>query len=90
MKVMRWETFVKKYQPIPNPLDENAGIDGYLIETYGEELDTVRSTIVKYVWTMVDGDDGDLYLSPGYHLVNRLGYIITRIPWKEENLCVEV
>ena len=35
----------------------------------------------RFVWTIVEGDSGDLYASAGYHLVNRLGYIITEVPW---------
>lgn len=37
----------------------------------------------RYVWTIVEGDNGKLYLSPGYHFVNRLGYAICEIPFNE-------
>lgn len=72
-----WEA---KYQPIQNHLDPHAG-DKF--ETYGEELDYVLSIANSEparVWTLVDGDDG-LYITSGYHLVNRLAYFITK------NLC---
>lgn len=33
------------------------------------------------IWTLVDGDDDDMYVLSGCHLVDRLGYFITERPW---------
>lgn len=38
---------------------------------------------------LLHGDDGDLYLVSGYHLVNRIGYLISTIPLPE-HVAVEV
>ena len=50
-----------------------------MLETYGADLKLVlkinKKTTLR-VWTMVDGDDG-MYLIAGYHLVNRIYYVIT-------------
>ena len=56
------------------------GVDG------GEELmhtfDQTRGVNPRHVWTVVTGDDSDnLYAVPGYHVVNRKGYLITEKPW---------
>ena len=70
-----WET---KYEPMQNHIDKDA-YDKF--ETYGEELDYVLSianTEPARVWTLVDGDDGNLYIASGYHLVNRVNYFITK------------
>ena len=32
----------------------------------------------------MDGDDGDQYVLSGYHLVNRIGYLISTIPFPED------
>ena len=32
------------------------------------------------VWTVLDGDEGDLVLVSGWHYVNRFGYIICDEP----------
>jgi hypothetical protein len=72
-----WEA---KYKPVRNRLDNN---DKF--ETYGEELDFVRSvydTDPRRVWTLVDGDDGNLYIVDGYHLVNRVNYFVTEVPFE--------
>lgn len=74
------------YEPIDNHFQEGT----QLFETYGKELDFVLSHDSKYIWTQVDGDDG-VYIVNGYHLVNRIGYYITRRPHPENKhleLCV--
>ncbi len=35
------------------------------------------------IWTMLDCD-GDLFISPGYHYVNRISYHTTLNPWNEQ------
>jgi hypothetical protein len=50
-----------------------------MLETYGDDLNLVlkiNKKTPKRVWTMVDADDG-MYLLQGYHLVNRVYYVIT-------------
>jgi hypothetical protein len=69
-----WEA---KYKPVTNQFD---GTDKF--ETYGEELDFVRAQDPRCIWTLVDGDDGNLYIVDGYHLVNRLNYFITEVPFE--------
>jgi len=50
---------------------------GCLFETFGEELDFVRKQDPSTVWTLVDGEDGDMYLLSGMHFVNRIGYLVS-------------
>lgn len=36
------------------------------------------------VWTVVDSDDGERSLVlPGIHVVNRIGYSVTAVPWTD-------
>lgn len=62
---------------------------GSLFETYGQELDFVRQQASRYVWTLIDGDDGNLYVVSGPHFVNRIGYLISQVPIPE-NTFIEV
>jgi len=55
-------------------------------ETYGEDLAFVGTQDNKHVWTLVDDDKGVPTIVAGYHFVNRIHYIITIKPWKDENL----
>jgi hypothetical protein len=77
-----WEA---NYKPIKNHFTQKQ--EGEFMEdkfeTYGEELDYVRSIVdtePRRVWTLVDGEDGNLYIVDGYHLVNRVNYFITELP----------
>jgi hypothetical protein len=47
----------------------------------------LKNTDMKYVWTLVD-DDNIWYIIPGYHLVNRIGYFVTKEPWQEDSRSV--
>jgi hypothetical protein len=71
------EAWDEKYKPQVNHFD---GTDKF--ETYGEELDFVRAQDPRCIWTLVDGDDGNLYIVDGYHLVNRINYFITEVPFE--------
>lgn len=57
-------------------------------ETYGSDLEKVKAILAnpdprinQTVWTAVDGDDGRMYLTAGYHFVNRIYYVISKKPW---------
>jgi len=89
MKKIQWRTFLKKYKPVKNELSDD--FDGYMFETYGEELEALKkladASAVNglngyHVWTIIDGG-GRCYLSNGWHVVNRLGYMFSEVPWVE-------
>lgn len=77
------DEFEERFIPKQNHLrgEDEASFSGWMYETYGEELDFVRSQSQGHVWTIVENDEV-LTLLPGYHRVNRLGYILTENPWK--------
>jgi hypothetical protein len=54
-----------------------------MFETYGEEVEFVQSTPENFVWTLVEVD-GKGILVNGYSYVNRLGYFVCKVPWKDE------
>ena len=53
---------------------------GCLFETFGEELEFVKRQDPLTIWTLVDGDDGDMYVLSGAHFVNRIGYLVSTLP----------
>ncbi len=80
------EDFHDRFPLIRNHLREDAswsvGDDGgCLFETFGQELEFVRRQHAQAVWTLVDSEEGLVLLS-GFHLVNRVGYLIssTQLP----------
>jgi hypothetical protein len=59
-------------------------------DMYGQKSDNVEYEDVKdldchVVWTEIDDPEGTgTYLIPGFHFVNRLGYIVSSKPWTDE------
>jgi hypothetical protein len=80
------DEFDSTYSLRPNHLNPDAtwatGFGpGCLFDPSPEELDFVRRQDPRTVWTLLDGDDGHLYIVSGYHFVNRIGYLISAIPF---------
>ena len=69
---------------------ENAApFAGCMYETYGEELKFVfnkaKTNFFRNAWTVIhsDGRSNALYVVAGWHLVNRVGYILTKENWAD-------
>lgn len=82
------DTFIERFGVRPNHLDGNASFDfgdgGCLYETYGPELAYVRAQNPNTVWTVVDGDEGQIVIVSGFHFVNRIGYLVTSYPFEDD------
>ena len=77
-----WEA---TYKPIYNHIDNNASFQdesgqGIMFETYGDEVEFVKSQSPDKIWMYGSGDDGGTYIWNGWGFVNRLGYFITEVP----------
>lgn len=79
MRTITEDEFYEKFHPIGNHIVDGAPFDGCMFETYGEELDYINKVTPnnrKNIWTILE-NEGKLYISSGYHFVNRMGYLIT-------------
>jgi hypothetical protein len=77
------DEFKSKFTMVKNHLDDNASLDGCMFETYGDEVDYITSLAeTNTVWTYLEGED-DCYFVTGMHLVNRIGYFVTKEPYTE-------
>lgn len=61
---------------------------GVYVKSSGDlfEFADVQGEPPHHVWTVADsGDDsdGNWYAQPGFHVVNKLGYVMTRRPWSD-------
>lgn len=63
--------------------DDMCSFGGCMYETFGQELDYVKQQPNKRIWTIVDEED-KLYVIAGFHIVNRLGYLVTNEEWSDE------
>jgi len=81
---MDFDEWCDTYKPIVNHIDEHASFDngdgGIMFETYGDEVEFVKSQSPDKIWMYGDGDDGGSYVWSGWGFVNRLGYFITEVP----------
>jgi hypothetical protein len=58
-----------------------------MYETYGEDLDYIKSMPDNFVWTLVDGDEDSVVVN-GKAFVNRIGYYISKKPHNTNDLIV--
>lgn len=91
--------FVARYRPIATGIVDGEP-SRPMFAAYGKDLETVRKTDESHVWTVIDVDlsdgaphpydheDGDncWVIVTGYHYINRIGYVITELPWEDSNL----
>jgi hypothetical protein len=105
------DDFYKKYTPEYNQIlleelrskedtgsilpEDMCSFGGCMYETYGKELDYVRTHPCNRIWTIIECHDDEndepiTIISAGYHFINRFGYLITNEPWTdstEEFIC---
>jgi hypothetical protein len=86
---LSYDKWVEIYQPMKNPIDPDASMDGYMFETYGDEVALVKNQDADRIWMYGDGDDGGTYIWNGWGFVNRIGYFITKVPC-EPNTTIQV
>lgn len=86
MTQMTWSQWEQKYKPIRNPNNVGTGLSEHMFETFGEDLEYLKSAGIPngYYWTLVDGGGVYLDIVSGVHWVDRLGYFITEYPWEED------
>lgn len=85
MEIKPQDEFYLDYNLEPNPFDDCAFC---MFGTFGRELDYVLEVAKKTphkVWTIMEHDDGEGdSIVNGYHLVNRMGYYITKEDGNED------
>jgi hypothetical protein len=73
------DAFEAYFEPYRHP-DATSSIWNDLgLTAYGKDCATLKTVSSDYVWTVVDCD-GDQWITPGFHVVNRVCYLITRKP----------
>ena len=78
--VLHEDAFYEYFKPIRHP-DAHYDIwGGHGLETFGEDLKIVRRLDPAFLWTVVEGDSGDEWITTGFHFVNRVCYLVTERP----------
>ena len=89
-----FKSWIAKYRPLKNHItkhpDASADFDEF--ETYGEELEFIKTRDPHYVWTYIEGDSSSL-LVQGMAFRNRLSFYVCELPWTDgpdENVVISV
>jgi hypothetical protein len=73
------DAFEAYFEPYRHP-DATSSIWNDLgLSAYGKDWATLKTVSSDYVWTVVDCD-GDQWITPGFHVVNRVCFLVTRKP----------
>ena len=86
--VVSYDSFIDIYQPIKNQFTESA-FDNYMFETYGAELLFVQNQDKDNIWSIIENEN-KLFILNGMHVVNLLGYMITKLPHVHETVEVVI
>jgi hypothetical protein len=86
---LTFEEADEQFRFIPNNYDEYSSFDGLMFETYGDEVEFVKSQSPDKIWMYGEGDDGGLYIWSGWGFVNRIGYFISEKP-VPENTTIQI
>lgn len=95
MRFARWQ---REFQPLPNKLAENSqGFDGLMFERQGAEWNFVAAQAPERVWTVLDttgtgfiNNGRRVYLAPGLHYVNRIGFFVCVKPWSQDQSTIQI
>lgn len=80
------DAFDAQFKPVEN-IEQGQGIfqfDAYDSKDKGF-FQFMAEHYPTHVWTRIDGDDGQIYNINGWHIVNRIDYVVTEAPWLENH-----
>lgn len=72
------QEFHEKYTCIKNPFDKLIGWDGCLFLPNGNQTGFVLEKEEANIWTVVESEDGHLYLLSGFHFYIQRFHLITK------------
>ncbi len=84
MLILHEDAFYEFFRPFRHPQSSFDIWGGIGMETFGEDLELVKSLPASTVWTVVDGD-GDQWILPGIHTVNRVCFLVSEVAhdWRD-------
>ncbi len=76
--ILHEDAFYDFFVPYRHPKSLHDIWGGHGLETFGADLELVRSLDENYLWTVVEsGCNADQWITPGFHYVNRICYLVT-------------
>ena len=81
MKKITYDEWEEKYKPQKNPNTVEGSYGNTLFD-----IDSHPPRTSNRVWTLISGENENMWIIPGFHYVNREGYFLTEIPWESEDI----
>jgi len=82
MRMLHEDVFIRYFQPYRHPKSSWDIWGGIGLETFDDDLDLVYKIHLgpgsQYLWTVVE-EGGSQWIAPGYHWVNRICYLVTKV-----------
>lgn len=83
------DAWIDDHRPRPAPSGDGGfdfGDGSTLLDwTKPDDMAFLDAADPNCVWTVVDGD-GPAAIIAGRHMVNRIGYIVTEVPWTNDDM----
>ena len=80
MTIFHEDVYYAYFQPFRHPASHFDIWSSHGLETFGDDFQIVRHFDQNFVWTVVEGGGADQWITPGLHYVNRVCYLLTRMP----------
>jgi len=85
LQKISYTEFSNRFKPQTNHLQSKNDPDLIQFETYGEDIDYVRTKVAeRRVWTACDVD-GEFFVVSGLSHVNRLYYFVCEVPYGDSD-----
>lgn len=85
-RVPDFEDLDSQYHVVKHDPKTTVSGHDYLLETFGADEAMAKVSDPHHIWTILETDSGLDYICPGFHYVNRVGYLQTLKPWESDQL----
>jgi len=84
------DVFYQYFKPYRHPAAQYEIWDSLGLESFGSDLDLVRQLPSENVWTVLEGENDTQWIVPSLRIVNRICYLVTKIPHNEAVIEFEI
>jgi hypothetical protein len=82
MSTIALDEWEERYKPLTAP----SGSEVWEYEEVVAREGANGPNAFQHVWTLVDSDTDIQFALPGWHIVNRFGYAVTKEPWVDADI----
>lgn len=87
--VFHEDVFVKYFRPhVPRGMPRAEVYGDFELQPSKRVFEILKQMDRRHVWTIIEGDteSRSVYYSPGFRMVNRVGYVVTKEPHNDASI----